>query len=84
VDFFSQVVLAISVRASHRAACPHTGFLHFGASDCQTAQSLCSLGFGLTTTPTTLPLQPSLGIKQTTKVPAYAFEAVHALNLASG
>jgi hypothetical protein len=68
------VGLAISVRTRHGAACPHTGFLHFGARDSHAAQSLCSLGFGLTTTlDNFIRCYLSLSIEQTAKMPADTF-----------
>lgn len=77
--------LAISIRPGNCAACPHTGFLHFGTRDSHAAQSLCSLGFGLTTTLDNFSrCNLSLSIEQTAKMPADTFEAVHPLNVASG
>lgn len=77
--------LAISIRPGDCTACPHTGFLHFGTRDSHTAQSLCSLGFGLTTTLDNFSrCNLSLSIEQTAKMLADTFEAVHPLNFASG
>ncbi|HDY8789135.1 TPA: hypothetical protein RRI03_005205 [Klebsiella pneumoniae] len=64
---------------------PHTGFLHFGTRDSHAAQSLYSLGFGLTTALDNFSrCNLSLSLEQTAKMPADTFEAVHALNVASG
>ncbi|HEJ8267972.1 TPA: hypothetical protein SMJ07_005874 [Klebsiella oxytoca] len=79
------VGLAISIRTGYRTACPHTGLLHFGASDGQATQSFCSIGFGLTTTLDNFcRCNLSRSIEQTAKMSADTFEAVHALNVARG
>jgi hypothetical protein len=70
------VGLTVSIWPSNSAACPHTGFLHFGARDSHAAQSFCSLGFGLTTR--TLDnfsrCNLSLSIERTAKMPADTFK----------
>ncbi|KDL60559.1 hypothetical protein AD94_01735 [Klebsiella variicola] len=79
------VGLTVSIWPGNSTACPHTGFLHFGARDSHAAQSLCSLGFGLTTTLDNFSrCNLSLSIEQTAKMLADTFKAVHPLNVASG
>ncbi|EIV3802033.1 hypothetical protein MAK22_001984 [Klebsiella aerogenes] len=79
------VGLTVSIWPGNCAACPHTSFLHFGTRDSHAAQSLCSLGFGLTTTLYNFSsCYLSLSVEQTAKMPAHTFETIHTLNVARG
>lgn len=78
--------LAISVRARNSSTSPHTGFLHFGARDRQTTQSIINFTRLLIAQHcraiTDSQQFTAFGIEQTAKMATHTFQAVHTLNVA--